>query len=97
MFSKERDAFQVALAHLVEILHRNAIAVIDLPVAHRSLRAWAVGPLHGPVPFCCAAIEVAPTAAAQVGCGPVGASAQRFGKENCIALPFMQNSAPSES
>jgi leucyl/phenylalanyl-tRNA---protein transferase len=36
MFSRERDASKVALAHLVEICTRNAIAVIDcqLPTRH---------------------------------------------------------------
>ena len=36
MFSRERDASKVALAHLVEVCLRNSIAVIDcqLPSAH---------------------------------------------------------------
>jgi len=36
MFSRERDASKVAMAHLVELCRRNAIAVIDcqLPTRH---------------------------------------------------------------
>jgi leucyl/phenylalanyl-tRNA--protein transferase len=36
MFSRERDASKVALAHLVEVCLRNSIAVIDcqLPSPH---------------------------------------------------------------
>ena len=45
MFSRERDASKVALAHLVEICQRNSIAVIDcqLPTRHlESLGARAI-------------------------------------------------------
>jgi leucyl/phenylalanyl-tRNA--protein transferase len=45
MFSRERDASKVALAHLVEICGRNGIAVIDcqLPTRHlESLGARAI-------------------------------------------------------
>jgi leucyl/phenylalanyl-tRNA---protein transferase len=45
MFSRDRDASKVALAHLVEICRRNAIAVIDcqLPTRHlESLGARAI-------------------------------------------------------
>jgi leucyl/phenylalanyl-tRNA--protein transferase len=37
MFSRERDASKVALAHLVDLSLRNAIAVIDCQLASRHL------------------------------------------------------------
>lgn len=39
MFSKERDASKVALAHLVEICNRNGIAVIDCQIPTRHLES----------------------------------------------------------
>lgn len=39
MFSRERDASKVALAHLVELCRRNAIAVIDCQLATRHLES----------------------------------------------------------
>ena len=39
MFSKERDASKVALAHLVEICNRNGIAVIDCQMPTRHLES----------------------------------------------------------
>jgi leucyl/phenylalanyl-tRNA--protein transferase len=37
MFSLERDASKVALAHLVAVCRRNSIAVIDCQLASRHL------------------------------------------------------------
>jgi leucyl/phenylalanyl-tRNA--protein transferase len=39
MFSKERDASKVALAHLVDVCNRNAIAVIDCQMPTRHLES----------------------------------------------------------
>jgi leucyl/phenylalanyl-tRNA--protein transferase len=39
MFSRERDASKVALAHLVAICRRNGIAVIDCQLASRHLES----------------------------------------------------------
>jgi leucyl/phenylalanyl-tRNA--protein transferase len=39
MFSRERDASKVALAHLVEICTRNGIAVIDCQMPTRHLES----------------------------------------------------------
>jgi leucyl/phenylalanyl-tRNA--protein transferase len=39
MFSRERDASKVALAHLVELCRRNAIAVIDCQLTSRHLES----------------------------------------------------------
>jgi leucyl/phenylalanyl-tRNA--protein transferase len=39
MFSRERDASKVALAHLVELSRRNAIAVIDCQLTSRHLES----------------------------------------------------------
>jgi len=39
MFSRERDASKVALAHLVEICPRNGIAVIDCQLASHHLQS----------------------------------------------------------
>jgi leucyl/phenylalanyl-tRNA--protein transferase len=39
MFSRERDASKVAMAHLVDICRRNGIAVIDCQLATRHLES----------------------------------------------------------
>jgi leucyl/phenylalanyl-tRNA--protein transferase len=39
MFSRERDASKVALAHLVDVCRRNGIAVIDCQLATRHLES----------------------------------------------------------
>lgn len=45
MFSRERDASKVALAHLVEVCRHNAIAVIDCQLASRHLESLGSRPI----------------------------------------------------